>query len=104
MTRMEAYVTMRIFFCALIQEEVAVVELVDATDSGEHNDDTIADPEAGFASRMVLVDDSTSQANVSIRRYVVEGYAKKHIHAIAQRKSMKERKKGEILKNRIMRS
>ncbi|KAL0133381.1 hypothetical protein PUN28_000844 [Cardiocondyla obscurior] len=44
-------------------EEVATVELVDATDPGEHNGDTVADPEAGLASRTVLLDDSTSQAN-----------------------------------------
>ncbi|KAL0133378.1 hypothetical protein PUN28_000844 [Cardiocondyla obscurior] len=43
--------------------EVATVELVDATDPGEHNGDTVADPEAGLASRTVLLDDSTSQAN-----------------------------------------
>lgn len=43
------------------------MELVDATDPGEHNGD-IADPETtGLASRMTLLDDSTSQANVSIR-------------------------------------
>ncbi|XP_024881332.1 period circadian protein-like isoform X2 [Temnothorax curvispinosus] len=43
--------------------EVTTVELVDATDPGEHNDDTVADPEAGLASRTVPLDDSTSQAN-----------------------------------------
>ena len=52
----------------LMQEEVTTVELVDATDPGEHNGGTVADPEAGLASRTVLLDDSTSQANVSIRR------------------------------------
>lgn len=56
------------FFCALIQEEVVTVELVDATDPGEHNGDTVSDPETGLASRTVLLDESTSQANVSIRR------------------------------------
>lgn len=50
-----------------MQEEVTTVELVDATDPGEHNGDTVADPEAGFASRTIPLDDSTSQANVSIR-------------------------------------
>ncbi|XP_071574910.1 period circadian regulator isoform X4 [Temnothorax nylanderi] len=44
-------------------EEVTTVELVDATDPCEHNDDTVADPEAGLASRTVPLDDSTSQAN-----------------------------------------
>ncbi|TGZ43164.1 Period circadian protein [Temnothorax longispinosus] len=44
-------------------EEVTTVELVDATDPGEHNGDTVADPEAGLASRTVPPDDSTSQAN-----------------------------------------
>nr|XP_012217078.1 PREDICTED: period circadian protein isoform X2 [Linepithema humile] len=43
--------------------EVATVELVDATDPGEHNGDTVADPEAGLASRTIPLDDSTSQAN-----------------------------------------
>ncbi|XP_077280683.1 period circadian regulator isoform X2 [Temnothorax americanus] len=43
--------------------EVTTVELVDATDPGEHNDDTVADPKAGLASRTVLLDDSTSQTN-----------------------------------------
>ncbi|XP_011171926.2 period circadian protein isoform X2 [Solenopsis invicta] len=43
--------------------EVTTVELVDATDPGEHNGDTVADPEAGLASRMAPLDDSTSQAN-----------------------------------------
>ncbi|XP_025153774.1 period circadian protein isoform X3 [Harpegnathos saltator] len=44
-------------------EEVATVELVDATDPGEHNGDTVADPEVGLASRTIPLDDSTSQAN-----------------------------------------
>ncbi|XP_018050159.1 PREDICTED: period circadian protein isoform X6 [Atta colombica] len=44
-------------------EEVTTVELVDATDPGEHNGEIVADPEAGLASRTVLLDDSTSQAN-----------------------------------------
>ncbi|XP_012533743.1 period circadian protein isoform X3 [Monomorium pharaonis] len=44
-------------------EEVTTVELVDATDPGEHNGDTVADPEAGLASRVAPLDDSTSQAN-----------------------------------------
>ncbi|XP_029668598.1 period circadian protein [Formica exsecta] len=44
-------------------EEVAV-ELVDATDPGEHNSDIVADLEAtGLASRTTSLDDSTSQAN-----------------------------------------
>ncbi|XP_020277747.1 period circadian protein isoform X2 [Pseudomyrmex gracilis] len=44
--------------------EVATeIELVDATDPGEHNGDTVADPEAGLASRTIPLDDSTSQAN-----------------------------------------
>ncbi|KAL6261017.1 hypothetical protein P5V15_008543 [Pogonomyrmex californicus] len=42
---------------------VTTVELVDATDPGEHNSDTIADPEVGLASRTIPLDDSTSQAN-----------------------------------------
>ncbi|XP_018302518.1 period circadian regulator isoform X5 [Mycetomoellerius zeteki] len=45
------------------KSEVTTVELVDATDPGEHNGDTVADSEAGLASRMILLDDSTSQAN-----------------------------------------
>ncbi|GAB1867606.1 Period circadian protein [Camponotus japonicus] len=45
-------------------EEVAIVELMDATDPGEHNGDAVADPEAaGLASRTIPLDDSTSQAN-----------------------------------------
>lgn len=51
-----------------MQEEVTTVELMDATNPGEHNGDTITDPEAGLASRTVPLDDSTSQANVSIRQ------------------------------------
>lgn len=50
-----------------MQEEVATVELVDATDPGEHNNNTVTDLEAGLASQIPL-DDSTSQANVSIRQ------------------------------------
>lgn len=54
-------------FFGVILEEVAV-ELVDATDPGEHNSDIVADLEAtGLASRTTTLDDSTSQANVSIR-------------------------------------
>ncbi|KAL2716755.1 period circadian protein isoform X1 [Vespula squamosa] len=46
------------------QTEIATVELVDATDPGEHNGDTLTDsPEAGLASRTNLLDDSSSQAN-----------------------------------------
>ncbi|XP_076548457.1 period circadian regulator isoform X2 [Osmia lignaria lignaria] len=41
--------------------EIATVELVDATDPGEHNGDTVTD--AGLASRTNPLDDSTSQAN-----------------------------------------
>lgn len=52
----------------VMQEEVITVELVDATDPGKHNGDDVADPEAGFASRTILPDDFTSQANVSIRQ------------------------------------
>ncbi|KAK2588410.1 hypothetical protein KPH14_004414 [Odynerus spinipes] len=44
-------------------EEIATVELVDATDPGEHNGDTLTDPEAGLASRTNILDDSSSQAN-----------------------------------------
>ncbi|XP_076687250.1 period circadian regulator isoform X4 [Andrena cerasifolii] len=44
-------------------EEIATVELVDATDPGEHNGDTVTDVEAGHASRTNHLDDSTSQAN-----------------------------------------
>lgn len=44
-------------------EEIATVELVDATDPGEHNGDTVTDKEAGVASRTNPLDDSTSQAN-----------------------------------------
>lgn len=44
------------------------MELVDATDPSEHNGDIVADAEAaGLASRTIPPDDSTSQANVSIR-------------------------------------
>ncbi|XP_017763849.1 PREDICTED: period circadian protein isoform X6 [Eufriesea mexicana] len=43
--------------------EIATVELVDATDPGEHNGDTVTDVEAGLASRTNPLDDSTSQAN-----------------------------------------
>ena len=68
MIRMATLIIMRISFTVLMQEEVTTVELVDATDPGEHNGETVADPEAGLASRTVLLDDSTSQANVSIRR------------------------------------
>lgn len=50
------------------QTEIATVELVDATDPGEHNGVTLTDPEAGLASRTNLLDDSSSQANVSIHR------------------------------------
>lgn len=53
-------------FVECIQEEIATVELVDATDPGEHNGDTVTDVEAGLASRTNPLDDSTSQANVSI--------------------------------------
>ncbi|XP_017791381.1 PREDICTED: period circadian protein [Habropoda laboriosa] len=44
-------------------EEIATVELVDATDPGEHNGDTVTDVEAGLASRTNPLDDSISQAN-----------------------------------------
>ncbi|XP_076235566.1 period circadian regulator [Calliopsis andreniformis] len=44
-------------------EEIATVELVDATDPGEHNGDTVTDVEVGLASRTNPLDDSTSQAN-----------------------------------------
>lgn len=50
----------------IIQEDIPTVELVDATDPGEHNGDTVTDVEAGLASRTNPLDDSTSQANVSI--------------------------------------
>ncbi|XP_076754367.1 period circadian regulator isoform X2 [Xylocopa sonorina] len=43
--------------------EIATVELVDATDPGEHNGDTVTDLEAGLASRTNHLDDSASQAN-----------------------------------------
>ncbi|XP_047346985.1 period circadian protein isoform X3 [Vespa velutina] len=46
------------------QTEIATVELVDATDPGEHNGDILTDsPEAGLASRTNLLDDTSSQAN-----------------------------------------
>lgn len=51
-----------------MQEEAATVELVDATDPSEHNSDIIANPEAGLALRTIALDDSTFQANVSIRQ------------------------------------
>lgn len=55
-------------------EEVAIVELMDATDPSEHNDDAVADSEAaGLASRTTPLDDSTSQANVSITPVSVTG-------------------------------
>lgn len=44
-------------------EEVTTVELVDATDPGEHNGDSLTDVEAGLASRTIPLDDSISQAN-----------------------------------------
>ncbi|XP_043517512.1 period circadian protein isoform X2 [Frieseomelitta varia] len=44
-------------------EEVATVELVDATDPGEHNADAVTDVEVGLPSRTNLLDDSASQAN-----------------------------------------
>jgi len=56
---------MRIFF-GITQEEITTVELMDATDPGEHNGNIIADPETGVDSRIIPLDDSTSQANVSI--------------------------------------
>lgn len=43
--------------------DVTTVELVDATDPGEHNGDTVTDVEAGLASRTNPLDDSISQAN-----------------------------------------
>jgi len=49
-------------------EEIVTVELVDATDPGEHNGNTVADPKAGLTPRTILLDDSTSQANVSIHQ------------------------------------
>ncbi|CAK9831407.1 Period circadian protein [Anthophora retusa] len=58
----ERNITTRIFL-GRIQEEIATVELVDATDPGEHNGDTVTDVEAGLASRTNPLDDSTSQAN-----------------------------------------
>lgn len=59
-------ITMRISF-DVTQEEVTIVELVDATDPGEHNGDIATDADAaGLASRTISLDDSTSQANVSI--------------------------------------
>ncbi|XP_076163774.1 period circadian regulator isoform X5 [Ptiloglossa arizonensis] len=44
-------------------EEITTVELVDATDPGEHNGDIVTDTEAGLASRSSPLDDSISQAN-----------------------------------------
>lgn len=61
----ERIITTRIFVGRIL-EEIATVELVDATDPGEHNGDTITDAEAGLTSRTNPLDDSTSQANVSI--------------------------------------
>jgi len=58
-------ITMKISF-GITQEEVTTVELVDATNPGEHNGNIVADPEAGVDSRIIPLDDSTSQANVSI--------------------------------------
>lgn len=60
----EQNITTRIFV-GCIQEEVAI-ELVDATDPGEHNGDNVTDVEVGLASRTNPLDDSASQANVSI--------------------------------------
>lgn len=51
-----------------MQEEIAAIKLVDPTDPSEHNDDIVADPEAGLASRTIPLDNSTSEANVSIRQ------------------------------------
>lgn len=45
------------------KSEITTIELVDATDPGEHNDDTVVDRETGLASRTIPLDDSTSQAN-----------------------------------------
>lgn len=61
----EQYIT-RGIFVGCVQEDVTTVELVDATDPGEHNGDTVTDVEAGLASRTNPLDDSISQANVSI--------------------------------------
>lgn len=62
-------------------EEVAIVELMDATDPGEHNGDAVADPEAaGLVSRTIPLDDSTSQANVSITSVTVVGRGKLKIN------------------------
>ncbi|XP_015600144.1 period circadian protein isoform X2 [Cephus cinctus] len=44
-------------------EEVPVVELVDATDLGEHNSKSVFDPEPGFDKDTNTVDDSSSQLN-----------------------------------------
>ncbi|XP_024227427.1 period circadian regulator isoform X2 [Bombus vancouverensis nearcticus] len=57
----EQNITTRIFV-GCIQEEVAI-ELVDATDPGEHNGDNVTDVEVGLASRTNPLDDSASQAN-----------------------------------------
>lgn len=58
----------------LMLEEVAIVELMDATDPSEHNGDAVTDPQAaGFTSRTIPLDDSTSQANVSIAVSVTGG-------------------------------
>ncbi|XP_043260117.1 period circadian protein isoform X2 [Colletes gigas] len=44
-------------------EEIAIVELVDATDPSEHNGDTITDVKTGLTTRPNCLDDSISQAN-----------------------------------------
>lgn len=56
-----------VYFVDSNQEEVAVVELVDATDPGVHNDVNLASgPEAGHASKTSLNDEPSLQTTVSI--------------------------------------
>jgi len=71
---------------------------VDATDPGEHNGDIVADPEAGVDSRTIPLDDSTSQANVSIR--LVRYIKKRQVKRISKRC----RKKKIICKHSVCRN
>lgn len=49
-----------------MKEELAVVELVDATDPREHNDELISKLDAGLGSRTNPLDNNNGQTNVSI--------------------------------------
>ena len=52
-----------------ILEELAVVELVDATDPGVHNDnDLTSATEVGLIAKVNSIEESSSQFTVSIKR------------------------------------